>query len=107
MEQQINNRFESYLIENREVRIFLSSTFSDMKAEVLQASILLQNVSIRMKTSSLKMAGTSPQPSCRLDRFDNTLIMPLWLLALRRCSGEQARGLPLLRLTGKLKCGNS
>ena len=27
------NRFESHLIENREVRIFLSSTFSDMEAE--------------------------------------------------------------------------
>lgn len=33
MEQQINSRFESRLIENREVRIFLSSTFSDMEAE--------------------------------------------------------------------------
>ena len=33
MEQQKNSRFESHLIENREVRIFLSSTFSDMKAE--------------------------------------------------------------------------
>ena len=29
----VNNRFESHLIENREVRIFLSSTFSDMEAE--------------------------------------------------------------------------
>ena len=28
-----NSRFESHLIENREVRIFLSSTFSDMEAE--------------------------------------------------------------------------
>ena len=33
MEQQTNTRFESHLIENREVRIFLSSTFSDMEAE--------------------------------------------------------------------------
>lgn len=27
------SRFESHLIENREVRIFLSSTFSDMDSE--------------------------------------------------------------------------
>lgn len=33
MEQQINQRFENYLIENRQVRIFLSSTFSDMQEE--------------------------------------------------------------------------
>ena len=33
MEQKTNNRFENHLIENREVRIFLSSTFSDMEAE--------------------------------------------------------------------------
>jgi len=33
MEQQTNSRFENHLIENREVRIFLSSTFSDMEAE--------------------------------------------------------------------------
>lgn len=33
MEQQANSRFESHLIENREVRIFLSSTFSDMEVE--------------------------------------------------------------------------
>ena len=33
MDQQTYSRFESHLIENREVRIFLSSTFSDMKAE--------------------------------------------------------------------------
>ena len=31
--QKKNSRFESHLIENREVRIFLSSTFSDMNAE--------------------------------------------------------------------------
>ena len=31
--QNKNSRFESHLIENREVRIFLSSTFSDMNAE--------------------------------------------------------------------------
>lgn len=29
----INNRFKSHLIENREIRIFLSSTFSDMDTE--------------------------------------------------------------------------
>lgn len=33
MEHQIYNRFESHLIENREIRIFLSSTFSDMDSE--------------------------------------------------------------------------
>ena len=33
MKEQTKNRFESHLIENREVRIFLSSTFSDMNAE--------------------------------------------------------------------------
>lgn len=32
-QRHLNNRFESHLIENREVRIFLSSTFSDMDAE--------------------------------------------------------------------------
>ena len=32
-EQIINSRFENHLVEKREVRIFLSSTFSDMKAE--------------------------------------------------------------------------
>jgi preprotein translocase subunit SecA/nephrocystin-3 len=33
VKEQTKNRFESHLIENREVRIFLSSTFSDMNAE--------------------------------------------------------------------------
>lgn len=33
MEIKTSQRFESHLIENREVRIFLSSTFSDMDAE--------------------------------------------------------------------------
>lgn len=32
-QRHLNNRFESHFIENREVRIFLSSTFSDMDAE--------------------------------------------------------------------------
>ena len=31
--RHLYNRFESHLIENREVRIFLSSTFSDMEEE--------------------------------------------------------------------------
>lgn len=33
MEQQKNTRFENHLIDNRQVRIFLSSTFSDMQKE--------------------------------------------------------------------------
>ena len=33
MERKMNSRFESHLIENREIRIFLSSTFSDMDDE--------------------------------------------------------------------------
>lgn len=33
MIQQNNHRFENHLIENRQVRIFLSSTFSDMQEE--------------------------------------------------------------------------
>lgn len=33
VEQTINRRFESHLIDNREVRIFLSSTFADMDSE--------------------------------------------------------------------------
>lgn len=33
MEQQINNRFENHLIENRQVPIFRSSTFSDLQEE--------------------------------------------------------------------------
>ena len=43
----------------------------------------------------------------RLDRYDNLLIMPLGLLALYRCSGEQARSLLLPRLAGMLKCRNT
>lgn len=33
MERKKNSRFESHLIENREIRVFLSSTFSDMDDE--------------------------------------------------------------------------
>ena len=33
MNQQKKQRFESHLIENRQLRIFLSSTFSDMQQE--------------------------------------------------------------------------
>lgn len=33
MEQHKNTRFDNYLIDNSQIRIFLSSTFSDMQKE--------------------------------------------------------------------------
>jgi hypothetical protein len=57
MERQTLHRFENHLNENRQVKIFLSSTFSDMKEErsVLVKTFEMQKVEATKRNISLSV----------------------------------------------------